>query len=575
MGSHVVKAFLHKRAPFAKIKRGFLLNKGSQFLIFPISILLSIFSGILLFASFPPFGVPFLVWIALIGLLILIPGLRVWQSFFLSLVGGMVFFIGIFDWILEVAGYTYLHHAILAIYLGTYFGIFGLAVSFISRRSGPAMALFSAPFIWVSLEYIRSNFFFLALPWGLLAHSQYQNPLAIQTASVAGTYGVSFLIVMANSALAALVLLASKHFNYRFLKISKASSQCGFSAVLVMAVVLLSTTLFYGHAKISQPTEGRKINLSLVQANIEQEKKWNPRYAGYIMQTHAELTREAANDHPDLIVWPEAATPRSINRDPNISTKIRKLVNETQTPLLLGSSLAAKFKKEDQKREGRLKNSAILIFPKNSSAENQHYDKISLMPFGEYLPHEDTIPWSLIKAGAIGHYLPGTEYTVFQLPKGRFSVTICWENLFSDLVRQFVKEGAQFIVNITNEAWFGDTAAPYQFLSMSVFRAVENRVYIVRCANTGISCFIDPCGRVVDRVKDENGRDVFVRGVVTGPVVPLESVTIYTRYGDWFIWSSFASVAVFLVFAIFGKPRVQAFNSELMKRRVSLAGDRQ
>jgi len=143
------------------------------------------------------------------------------------------------------------------------------------------------------------------------------------------------------------------------------------------------------------------------------------------------------------------------------------------------------------------------------------------MPFGEYLPHEDVIPWSWIKAGAIGNYLPGTEYTVFQLPEGRLSVTICWENLFSNLVRQFVKRGAQFIVNITNEAWFGETAAPYQFLSMSVFRAVENRVYVVRCANTGISCFIDPCGRVVDRVKDENGRDIFVRGIVTGSVIPL------------------------------------------------------
>jgi len=452
----------------------------------------------------------------------------------------MVFFIGIFDWILEVRGYTYLHHAILAVYLGSYFGIFGLAFSFISRRSGLAMALFAAPFVWASLEYIRSNFFFLALPWGLLAHSQYQNPLVIQVASLAGTYGVSFLIVLANSALAALVFLLSKHFNVRFLELKKTSSQPGLFAVVAMAVMLISTALIYGHVKISKPIEGKEIKLSLVQGNIEQEKKWDLRYAGYIMETHSELTKEAAKDYPDLIVWPESVTPRPINRDPNISTKIRKLANATNIPLLLGSSLAAKFKKENQKKELKLKNSAFLIFPKKISAKNQHYDKISLMPFGEYLPHEDVIPWSYIKAGAIGSYLPGSEYTIFTLPEARFSVTICWENLFSDLVRQFVKRGAQFIVNITNEAWFGETAAPYQFLSMSVFRAVENRVYVVRCANTGISCFIDPCGRVVDRVKDENGRDIFVRGIVTGSVIPLESNTIYTRYGDWLVWLSIA-----------------------------------
>jgi apolipoprotein N-acyltransferase len=143
-------------------------------------------------------------------------------------------------------------------------------------------------------------------------------------------------------------------------------------------------------------------------------------------------------------------------------------------------------------------------------------------------------------------------------------VTICWENLFSDLVRQFVKRGAQFIVNITNEAWFGETAAPYQFLSMSVFRAVENRVYVVRCANTGISCFIDPCGRVVDRVKDENGRDIFVRGIVTGSVIPLESNTIYTRYGDWLVWLSIAFFIFILLLLSFLR-KYQSSNEYFIK----------
>ena len=149
--------------------------------------------------------------------------------------------------------------------------------------------------------------------------------------------------------------------------------------------------------------------------------------------------------------------------------------------------------------------------------------------------------------------MPGETHTVFDLPPHRFGVTICWENIFPDLVRQLVKSGAQFIVNITNEAWFGRTDAPYQFVAMNVFRAVENRVYVVRCANTGVSCFIDPCGRVLNRVKDINGNDIFVRGVLTGSVIPLESKTFYTRYGDWLVWLSFAVSTVTLVAALLRK----------------------
>jgi apolipoprotein N-acyltransferase len=177
-----------------------------------------------------------------------------------------------------------------------------------------------------------------------------------------------------------------------------------------------------------------------------------------------------------------------------------------------------------------------LLQPNPGRHKNVRYDKIRLFPFGEYLPYKHIIPWSAIGVPDVGGYVPGDQYTVFEQRDWRFSATICWENLFPDQVRQFVRKGAQFIVNITNEAWFGETEAPEQFLSMNVFRAVENGIFLVRCANTGISCIIDPCGRVLDRVKDENGKDVFVRGYVTGEIIPLQSNSLYTRYGDWFAW---------------------------------------
>jgi apolipoprotein N-acyltransferase len=164
---------------------------------------------------------------------------------------------------------------------------------------------------------------------------------------------------------------------------------------------------------------------------------------------------------------------------------------------------------------------------------------------------ENRIPWSWINVPKMPGFSPGKTFTLFQGPGFRFGVTICWEILFPEMIREFVKNGAQFMVNITNEAWFGETVGPYHILTASVFRAVENRVYVVRCANTGISCFINPYGRVVDRVKDDKGQDIFVRGVLTETVIPMESKTKYTQYGDWLVWISFGVSLLFISVALF------------------------
>ena len=159
--------------------------------------------------------------------------------------------------------------------------------------------------------------------------------------------------------------------------------------------------------------------------------------------------------------------------------------------------------------------------------------------------------------------MPGKTFTTFNLDAHQFAVTICWENIFSDIVRQFVKEGARFIINLTNEAWFGESAAPYQFLSMSVFRAVENKIYIIRCANTGISCFIDPHGRIVDRVKNNSGHDIFVRGILTANIVPQNHKTLYMQYGDWFVWMNLIGMVLTLLASFFKKSRDRSLYSSI------------
>ena len=514
-------------------------------------LLAPVLSGALLFLAFPTYDLEWLAWVGLVPLLIAISGRSLKHGFFLSLISGIIFFAWIFDWMFEVTGYTFLHHAILFLYLGFYFGLFGLAFAFLCKRSGVRTALLVAPFIWVSLEYFRSNMGFMAHPWAWLAHSQYQNPIIIQIASVTGAYGVSFLIVMINSALAAMVLALLYKLRKNESLSSKPISKGGAITVIGTAVLLTTFTLFYGLMTLSKPIDREGVRVTVVQGNIEQRKKWDRRYAKFIMETYADLTREASKDRPALIIWPEAATPRAISRDPILYGKVRRIASEAGTYLLLGSTQHRKFRGKVSK-ELKYRNSALLISP-DRSAKNQGYDKTRLVPFGEYLPMKKTIPWSYLKIPDPGSYVPGKESTVFEGPGFRFGVNICWEVVFPDLFSEFVKRGAQFMVNISNEAWFGKTVAPYLMLSMSVFRAVENRIFLVRSANTGVSCFIDPYGRIVNRVKDKTGQDLFVRGILTETVIPMKSRTIYNRYGDLLAWLSLACSAIFLIKAFLRK----------------------
>jgi apolipoprotein N-acyltransferase len=517
--------------------------------------LLALFSSLLLILSFPKFDLGFLAWIGLVPLLISIDGKRLSYAFLLSLASGSLFFLGVFYWILVIPNYTALHHALLAIYLGSYFGLFGLTFTFLSNRLSVIPTLFAAPFIWVSLEYIRGNLSFLSLPWAFLGHSQYQYPVLIQIASLTGTYSISFLIIMVNAAFASLLLgvklpqFCQPIDNLLSRPLRKRGLGSGKKIFVATTASLVILTFIYGYFILAQPITGNRLKISLVQGNIEQRKKWDPDYAKEIIRIYKGLSQEASKGQPALIIWPETATPSSIIRDPEIHTEIKKIASDASAYLLLGSAQHQKFKEKGAKRPDYF-NSAYLIHPEFRFLRNQRYDKIRLFPFGEYLPYKEIIPWAHLHVLESGDYSPGKKFTILEHPDSRFAATICWENIFPDLVRQFVKHGAQFVVNMTNEAHFGQTAAPHQLAAISVFRAVENRVFVVRCANTGISCIIDPNGRIVDRVKNDKGQDIFVRGVLSGWVIPLDSKTLYTQYGDWFVWVAMVGSVVFLAVAV-------------------------
>jgi apolipoprotein N-acyltransferase len=505
-------------------------------------------SGALLVLTFPDHNQCWLAWIGLVPLLMVIPGRSLPWGFFLSFACGLVYFPGIFSWILKVPGYRLHHHAILAGYLGFYFALFGLAYGFIAKRRGTTAALFAAPLLWVASEYLRSNMSFLALPSAVLGHSQADYLRIIQIASFTGVYGISFLIVLTNAAMAAIMLALFRTRLKHDRPNMVSPSRKGTISMGIAAIGLVGLALFYGQSKLSVPVEREGINISLLQGNIDPAIKWDPQYADFIIQTYAELAIKATAEHPELIVWPEASTPGFVLKRLPLLKQTVSLIRQTKTHHLIGSAEYPKFQKVplQQRKSG---NTAVFFSPEGRVL-GQHL-KILLIPFREYIPYEGIVPWPrfIVPEGKTSFDIPGKDFTLFQLGQTKMGVIICWESIFPGLFREFVKRGANLMVNITNEADFGANASPNQQLAITVFRAVENRISIARAANTGISCFIDSSGRITSRLLND-GSDIFVKGYLTQMTPLSQEKTFYTLYGDVFVYAALAVSAVILFLAL-------------------------
>jgi apolipoprotein N-acyltransferase len=406
--------------------------------------------------------------------------------------------------------------------LALYFGLFGF---FITNYQLPITSyqLIFAPSAWVLLEYIRSCLF-TGFPWALLGYSQYLNLPVIQIADITGAWGVSFLVMLVN----VVIYLAASGQR----PAAKRKKEC------LLFLILILSILSYGYYKIYHlPFSGQHlpVRVSLIQGNIPQELKWKQGTEGLIISKYIALTERAARDNPDLIIWPEAAFPSLIEEGSVSYGKVVSMAGQIKAPLLLG---AVRLK------NSLYYNSAVLI--SGQGKEIAVYDKLHLVPFGEYIPLRKLLPF-LETIAPIGDIAGGKEYTVFsccpvsavQCPL-HFSVLICFEDLFPGLSRRFVNKGAGFLVNITNDAWYKKTSASGQHLQASAFRALENRVFLVRAANTGISAFIAPSGKITAVLADAAGNNIFVPGYLTGEIASLAKPrTFYSRYGDIFIFICF------------------------------------
>jgi apolipoprotein N-acyltransferase len=408
---------------------------------------------------------------------------------------------------------------LLAGYCAFWTGAVAWAVSQVAGRRSPALALALAPFFWVAAEWLRGHLLG-GFPWGTLGYSQYLQLRVIQIAELSGVHTVSFLLLAVNAGVAGCVLLSWRQA----------------VAGLGIATVLVAATLGFGAKRLAEPLPPPLAPITIVQPSIEQPLKWEPRHTRETVGIYFALLRRVADEHPALIVWPETAAPSILRRDPPLLEAFRKAAASMKTPMLMGTIDAAGD-------PPRFRNTAFLI---SEAGIVGRYDKIHLVPFGEFVPLSGVLGFVRGWAEFIAELEAGARAVVFHGPPAPFGVVICYEGIFPDLFREFVNDGAQLMVNMTNDAWFGRTSGPEQHLAMYPFRAVEHRVSVIRAANTGVSAFIAPNGAIVRRLR------LFERDVMTEGMPGPGRRTLFTRVGDWLglvsIAVSVASLAATLRF---------------------------
>jgi apolipoprotein N-acyltransferase len=481
-------------------------------------------AGLALAQAYPPLDWSLLAWISLVPLVVIALGREPRAAFGWGWLGGFAFFLVLLRWL----NFTFQTFsaipwpltvgptALLAGYCALWVGVVTALAAWIARRLGARWALGSVPFLWVAAEWGRGHLMG-GFPWGLLGYSQWRDLLVIQVAELGGVYAVSFVLVTVNAALAACVVLP----------IRRALVGVG------LAALVLGGALGFGAWRLAAPPPPDTARIAIMQPAIEQPLKWDERFTATVLGVYFGLTRSVGAGGADLVVWPETSSPTVLRRDPGLVDALRALARDLDTTLLVGSV--------DVDDAQRLRNTAFLLGQRGIEGR---YDKIHLVPFGEYVPLPQLIGFVRGWAEFISEMEPGIDPVVFPGPPTPFGVVICYEGIFPELVRDFARRGARVTINMTNDAWFASrehrTAGPEQHLSMYPFRAIEHRTAVVRAANTGVSAFIAPTGRVVRRL------ELYERGVMTEPV-PLRAVTtLYTRLGDWLAYLSLVVSATVL-----------------------------
>ncbi|PIE70840.1 MAG: apolipoprotein N-acyltransferase [Deltaproteobacteria bacterium] len=505
----------------------------------------AVISGILMMVAFPKTGVYAAAFIALVPLLTVLPGLRAGVAFRLGILAGIVHYTGLLYWILPTL-HTYgglpLWVAapillLLATYLAAYWGLFALVCNRIAGH--PRLSLVMLPCVWVALEFVRAHAF-SGFPWGALGYSQYAWIQLIQMSEWTGVYGVSFLILLIN-------MLSARAF------FSDGASARLRVVAATAAVMVLLLTHFSGDMRINRinrlMTGSQSLTAVLVQGNIPQNQKWDPSFQTATVQKYTRLSAQRLKTPADLVIWPETAAPFYFGYNRPLSLYLSDFSAERQSPLLTGVPTCV----VDTNKTLRYYNSALLI--DTDGRESGRYHKSHLVPFGEYVPLQRFLPFIHKLTVQTGNFQAGTPGTLLDTGTNPIGPLICYEVIFPALARTAVRNGADVLVNITNDAWFGDTSGPYQHFSMGVFRAIENRRPLLRAANTGISGHIDASGCIRETARLQT--EAALRVTAACPRMQ----TIYTRWGDGFASCCLAASFLFLLICCYKNIYYNKFES--------------
>ncbi|MDP3068866.1 MAG: apolipoprotein N-acyltransferase [Opitutaceae bacterium] len=502
-----------------------------------------VFTVVLAIVSFPPFSAPEFAYAMLVpGTFWAYTGPRFKTFAWTILAAQALAWTILLGWLHHV---TWAGLLLLGPFVGAWVGLWYLAAWWVLPRmigrptSVRLLAMLGLAGVWVVIEWTRM-WFLGGFPWLPLAASQWERVVILQVAEFTGAYGVSFVLVMVNLGFAA---YAHRLFREGANGLSKRSQEFFLALFLLLTCVALHMPEAFNRRAFTQPLA----RVALVQPAIPQDVKWDPARATGILDALRETTIEAAASRPDLIVWPEAVTPLAVRDDPAMKDFVEQLTRRTGVPLILGSIAV-----ENRNQPAELwRNGAFVVTPAEGVAERS-YAKRHLVPFGEYVPLRSVLGWLEKFVPIGGDFVPGeTSSPLLVSLRNQVAVVgplICYEDIFPSLARASALGGANLLVVLTNNGWFGEGGAAYQHAAHAVLRAVETRRPVLRCGNAGWSGWIDEYGAVRATVTDARG-SIYFRGTRTIEVSRdtrwAERTTFYTEYGDWF-------VAVAAAFALFG-----------------------
>lgn len=480
-------------------------------------------SGALLTLALPWIDLSVLGWVALVPLLYFLssrPGRA--ETFLAGYSAGFVFFAGTCYWITySMYNYGGLPLVVAVGILLLFVAVFALhtaAFAFLVRvclNRWPVWGLLFAAPVWVAVELVQGHLIFGGFPWMLAGYALAPFSGLLQIVTWSGVYGLSFLLVGVNALLA--------------IAFRRKSWMVGTAGI----TIVLAASLFPAPPQAAQgPAAGNGLRVRIVQTRIPIDYDWGGDAETALLDELTALSLEGGTG-PALVVWPETPGPFYLSLDPQFRARIASLAGRLDADVLVGYI---------DLKDGTPTNSAGVISP--TGAQVSRYDKIHLVPFGEYVPLRKVLFFAESMVRNVGDFARGTELTITQLDGHRLATNICYEDVFPDLIRRFTRLGAELIVNITNDDWFGDSSAPYQHLRMAVVRAVENRRYVVRAANTGISAIIDPYGRVLAETT------IGERTVLDGDVAYRSDLTFYVRFGDVFAFAVSLLAALALLVAL-------------------------